>query len=114
MGIASLIIGIISILIGFIPIINILMILPAMVALILGIIDWVKKNKAGLSKGKAVAGTICSAVALIIIMVVDIFSVSLLAIIGASVSNEMDTYNYSYDYDDYDYDYDYDDYYDYY
>lgn len=114
MGIASLIIGIISILIGFIPGINLIMVLPAIVALILGIIDWVKKNKAGLRKGKAIAGTICAAISLVIIVFVNIFAVSILAIIGASVSNEMDTYDYSYDYDDYDYDYDYDDYYDYY
>ncbi|MBQ6992264.1 MAG: hypothetical protein IJN50_05095 [Clostridia bacterium] len=110
MGIASLIIGIISILVGFIPVINLLMVLPAIVALILGIVDWVKKHKAGLAKGKAIAGTICSAISLVIILIVNLFAAgSILALIGASAAETIDTYDYS----DYDYDYDYD-YYDYY
>ncbi|MBE5819389.1 MAG: hypothetical protein E7310_00940 [Clostridiales bacterium] len=109
MGIASLIIGIISILVGFIPGINLIMIVPAIVALVLGIVDWVKKRKAGLPKGKSIAGTICSAVALIVIVVANIFAVSILAIIGASAAETIDTYDYS----DYDYDYDYYDYYNY-
>ena len=42
---------------------------PAVVGLVLGIIDWTKKKKSGEPKGKAVAGTICSAIAIVIIVV---------------------------------------------
>ena len=71
-------------------------VLPALVALVLGIIDWVKKHKAGAPKGKAIAGTICAALALIIIPI----SYIVVAAIGASTI------------EDYDYDYDDDEYYD--
>ena len=102
MGIAALIIGIISIILGFVPFCNIFAILPALVALVLGIIDWVKKHKAGAPKGKAIAGTICAALALIIIPI----SYIVVAAVGTSI---YDSYDYdTYDYDTYDYDYDWD------
>ncbi len=69
MGVASLVLGIISAIIAFIPFCGTWAIIPALVGLILGIIDWVKKKKAGEPKGKAIAGTICSVVAIVIICV---------------------------------------------
>ncbi len=113
MGIAALIIGIISIILGCIPFCNLFAIVPALVALVLGIIDWVKKKKNGEPKGKAIAGTICGAVALVVIVVTYI--IMLVFGIGTAVFNSsLNDYDYYDYYDDYDYDYDYYDYYDYY
>ncbi len=69
MGVAALVLGIVSVVFSFIPFCGTWAIIPAIVGLVLGIIDWVKKNKAGEAKGKAIAGTICSGVAVIIILV---------------------------------------------
>lgn len=69
MGVAALVLGIVSAVIAFIPFCGTWAIIPAIVGLILGIVDWVKKQKAGEPKGKAVAGTICSCVAIIIIAI---------------------------------------------
>lgn len=68
MGVAALVLGIVSLVIGFIPFCGSWAIIPAIVGLVLGIIDWVKKGKSGEAKGKAIAGTICSAIAIIIII----------------------------------------------
>lgn len=69
MGVAALVLGIIAVVVSFIPFCGTWAIVPAIVGLVLGIIDWIKKGKAGEKKGKAVAGTICSGVAIIIIIV---------------------------------------------
>ena len=68
MGVAALVLGIIAVIISFIPLCGTWAIIPAIVGLVLGIIDWVKKGKAGEKKGKAIAGTICSGVAIVIII----------------------------------------------
>jgi len=69
MGVAALVLGIVSAVFAFIPFCGTWAVIPAIVGLVLGIIDWVKKNKENAPKGKAVAGTICSAVAIVIIIV---------------------------------------------
>ena len=69
MGVAALVLGIVSAVIAFIPFFGTWAIIPAIVGLVLGIIDWSKKKKANEPKGKAVAGTICSGVAIIIIAI---------------------------------------------
>ena len=69
MGIASLVLGIVSAIIGFIPFCGIIAIIPAIVGLVLGIIELVKKNKEQQPKGVAIAGTTLSAIAIIIITV---------------------------------------------
>lgn len=66
MGIAALVLGIVSIIFAFIPCTSWFGIITAIVGLVLGIIDIVKKNKSGEKKGTSVAGTICAGVALII------------------------------------------------
>ena len=67
MGIASLILGILSLILAVIPGCGIfLMIIPALVGLILGIVDAVKKSKSGGKKGCAIAGIILSVIAPII------------------------------------------------
>ncbi len=68
MGIASLIIGIISAAIGFIPFCNYLALLPAGVGIILGIVDAVRKSKMKQPKGMAIAGIILNAAAIVIII----------------------------------------------
>ena len=69
MGIAALILGIISIIIGFIPLCGSIAFVPALVGLILGIVDTVKKSKNGEKKGVSIAGIVLSALAIIIISV---------------------------------------------
>lgn len=68
MGIASLILGITSIILAFVPFIWIISIITAIVGLILGIISLVKKR----DKGKSIAGIILSALTIIL----SIFSIN--------------------------------------
>ena len=69
MAIAALVLGIISIILAIIPFCSIFSVLPAIVGLILGIIDLVKKKKNGGKKGIAITGIVLSGVAIIIIIV---------------------------------------------
>lgn len=67
MGIAALILGIISIIVGFVPLCGAIAYFPAIVGLVLGIVDIVLKSKKNESKGMGIAGTVLSAIALVII-----------------------------------------------
>lgn len=67
MDIASLVIGIIATAIGFIPCINTLVVVPAIVGLILGIIAFKQKKTAELPSGIALAGIILNALPLLVI-----------------------------------------------
>ena len=69
MGIAALILGILSIIVGFIPLCGMIAFVPAIIGLILGIVDTIQKNKKGEKKGISIAGIILSAIAIIIISV---------------------------------------------
>ena len=69
MGIAALIIGIVAVIVGFIPVCGIIALLPAIVGLILGIVEVSKKSKANQPKGLGLAGIILNAVAIIVIVV---------------------------------------------
>lgn len=100
MGTASLIISIIALIISLfimpltlfpffsllvLPLIVMVSIL-ALVGLILGIVDWVSKHKKGLKKEKAIAGTICSAIAMLIITFWTIINIIFIGIgIAASL-----------------------------
>ena len=66
MDTAALVIGIIATMIGFIPCVNTLVILPAIVGLILGIISFRKKRELDQSSGIALAGIILNALPLIV------------------------------------------------
>lgn len=68
MGIASLVLGIVSVVISFVPFCGIIALVPAIVGLILGIIDAVKKSKEQQPKGMSIAGIVCSAVAIVLII----------------------------------------------
>ena len=73
MGVASLVIGIIAALFAFIPGINAIMFLPAIVGLVLGIVDLAKKSKSGESKGLGIAGVILNSVAIVLTIIVLMF-----------------------------------------
>lgn len=85
MGVASLVIGIIAVLLGFIPFCGIIALIPAIVGVILGIVDWVKKSKQGQPKGMSIAGTILSIIAVVIIIV----WYALAGILGLAAVNEI-------------------------
>lgn len=67
MAVASLVLGIISIIFAFIPCTSWIGIITAIIGLVLGIIDLVKKKKAGEKKGMSIAGTVCSGIAVVIV-----------------------------------------------
>jgi hypothetical protein len=76
MGIASMVIGIVSTVLGFIPLCGNIAFIPAIVGLILGIVDVVRKSKQGLPKGQAIAGIVLCSIAIIIIMFYNIVFVA--------------------------------------
>lgn len=69
MGLAAMIIGIVAVILGFIPLCGMIALIPAIVGLILGVLDVAKKSKAQQPKGQGLAGIILNAVAIIIILV---------------------------------------------
>ena len=94
MGIAALVLGIVSLIIGWIPFCGAIALIPAIIGLILGIVDVVQKNKKGEPKGIGIAGIVLSAIAIAII----IYWIFILgAEVGSAVRNEIDnalsTYN---------------------
>lgn len=68
MGVASLVLGIISLIIGFIPFCGMIAFVPAIIGLILGIVEIVKKSKEKASKGMGIAGTILSAISIVVMI----------------------------------------------
>lgn len=68
MGVAALVLGILSLVIGFIPVIGAIAFIPALIGLILGIVEIVKKSKENKPKGMGIAGTVLSAIAIVVIM----------------------------------------------
>lgn len=66
MGIAALVLGIISIIVAFVPFCGIIAFLPAVVGLILGIVDLAVKSRAKQSKGASIAGIILSTLSIVI------------------------------------------------
>ena len=68
MGIAALVLGILSIIIGFIPLCGTIAFFPAIVGIILGIIEIVTKSKKNEKKGMGIAGVILSALAIVFIV----------------------------------------------
>jgi len=102
MGVASLVLGILSLIVSFIPCCGALAIIPAIIALILGIVEVVKKSKEGAPKGMGIAGIVLSAIAMIIIVVW--FFIVGVAASSTDYENTLNTYsNYYNTYYDYDY-----------
>ena len=68
MGVASLVLGILSLIIGFVPFCGAIALLPAIIGLILGIVDVVLKSKKSEPKGMGIAGIVLSAISIVIIV----------------------------------------------
>ena len=68
MGVASLVLGIIALVVSFIPCCRMLSFIIAVIGFILGIVDIEKKGKAGASKEMGIAGGILSVIAFLIII----------------------------------------------
>ena len=64
MGIASMVLGIVSIVIGFMPIIWSYSILTAIIAIVLGIVSLVKKQE----KGKSIVGIVLSGIVIVLVI----------------------------------------------
>lgn len=73
MDTASLIIGIICAVIGFIPCLQIVVIVPAIVGLILGIIAFRRNKEEGKPTGTALAGIILNTLPLLVVTVFATF-----------------------------------------
>ena len=68
MGVASLVLGIISVLLGFVPLCGVIALLPALIGLGLGITDFVVKSRSGQSKSIGMAGIGLNCLAFIVII----------------------------------------------
>ena len=109
MGIASMVLGIIALIVTLVsccmPFGYFLASILGILSIVFGIIAIAKKS----GKGMGIAGIICSVVGLLLAIVIIIFSFLLGVGIAASSDYADDYYDYDYDYEyDYDYDYDYD------
>ena len=79
MGIAAFVLGMISIVIGWIPFICFLALMTAIIGLIFGIIDAIKKSKTNdKNKGFGIAGLIISAIAIPIILIMSMVSIGIM------------------------------------
>lgn len=75
MGVAALILGVISIILSFIPIVRIIAFLPALVSIILGIVELASKRK-NKRKSDSIVGIVLSGIAVLVMIfhfVVGIF-----------------------------------------
>ena len=69
MGIAALVLGIVAVIVGFIPVCGFIALVPAAVGLVLGIIDAKQKSKQKQPKGVSVAGIILNIIAIVVILI---------------------------------------------
>jgi len=69
MGIASLVIGIIALVVGAFPFCGTWALVPAIIGLILGIVDLAIKSRKGGPKGTAIAGVILNPLAIIAVVI---------------------------------------------
>jgi len=69
MGIASMVIGIVAAVFGFIPFCGMFAFFPAVVGFVLGIVDVVLKSKKQEPKGQGIAGIVLNAIAILIIFI---------------------------------------------
>ena len=79
MNIASLVLGIVSLLFSFVPYCNYFVIIPAVIGLILGIIDVSQKSKLEMPKGMGIAGIVLNSLALIIIVIMTTIFIFMMA-----------------------------------
>jgi hypothetical protein len=69
MGVASMVIGIVALLVGFIPFCGAWAVLPAVVGIALGIAELIVKTKRNEGKGMAIAGLVLNPLAIIVIVI---------------------------------------------
>lgn len=67
MGIASMIIGIIALVVSFVPFCGTWALIPAIVGLVLGAVDMAKKIKANQPRGMAISGVVMNILAIVVI-----------------------------------------------
>lgn len=96
MGIASFVIGLICLIAS--PFLNIFLIIPAVIALILGIVDVVKKSKKKQSKGLSIAGIVLSSIAIascifFLVLIFNIFNLARDSINGGILDNDFPNYD---------------------
>ena len=96
MGIASFVIGLICLIAS--PFLNIFLIIPAIIALILGIVDVVNKSKKKQSKGLSIAGIVLSSIAIascifFLVLIFNIFNLASDSINGGILDNDFPDYN---------------------
>jgi len=68
MGIASMVLGIVSVVFGLVPFCGTWAIIPALIGLILGIVDLVIKSRGRAPRGAAIAGVILNPIAIIVVV----------------------------------------------
>ncbi len=68
MGVAALVLGIVSIIVACIPCGGFVAVIPATVGLILGIVDTVQKSKKKEPRGMSIAGIVLTSISLVIII----------------------------------------------
>jgi hypothetical protein len=76
MGIASMVIGIVALVIGFVPFCGAWAIVPAFAGLILGIVDLVLKTKRKRPRGMAIAGVVLNPLAIIVVVAWWLWAIS--------------------------------------
>lgn len=104
MGIAALILGIISLIIGFIPLCGSIAMFPAIIGVILGIVDVILKSKKGEKKGVSIAGLVLSAISIVVIIFwVFVFGVAASSVDVNELEDALEDYEDSYYYYDYNY-----------
>lgn len=67
MGTASLVIGIIAIILGFIPFLNYFLLFPALLGLVLGIVDIAVKVKHNQPRSESICGVVLNGLAIFVI-----------------------------------------------
>lgn len=77
MGIASLIIGIVSLLLSFIPFCNFVIVLPTIAGVVFGIVDISKNSKREQKSSLGIVGIILNVVALILCVMINVLYVVL-------------------------------------
>ena len=93
MGIASMVIGILAAILAFIPLCGYMAFVPAVIGLILGLVDVSKKKKQEKPKGQGIAGIVLNAIAIGLIFLYSVIFA------GAAIAADeaMDDYNKAYD-----------------
>lgn len=101
MGVASLVIGIIALILGFVPLCGIIALVPAIIGLILGIVDAVRKSKTSEKKGMAIAGIVLCAISIVVIIGYYVLFVAAAASSTGdlnNLANELNNMNVNYSY----------------